>query len=402
MNYFKYSGYNKAGKKISGQVEALSIDKAKKQVSELNIFVTDIKKVKKNGSSKFSKKGKKVGGIELVVFTRLLATMVNASIPLLDGLEISTEQLEDGRLKNVVKRIIKDIKEGSSLSEALAVHPAVFNRLYVSLVKAGEMSGKLGEILEQLFKFIERMDSLKRKIKTALIYPGIVSVVALTIIILFLLVFVPNFKANFIQFGDKLPGLTKFFMGLSDFLIANFIYIVFTFVAVVVSLLKMIRSDKGGLIIDKYVLKIPIFGSLLYKVMLVRITRTLGLLLDSGVPIIDSINIVAVASGNRIMEGVLKNASRKVAGGMRFGKILTESGMFPKMSLQMITMGEETGRLPEMLQKVSEFYDSDVDVAVERLTSAITPILIVVLGLFVGLIVVALFLPMFSMSDMVG
>jgi len=402
MNYFKYLGYDKSGKKIIGNIDAESLVQAKEMLSQQGIFITDIKKAKQGTSKSFGRKGKKVSDMELVVFTRLLATMVNASIPLLDGLEISTEQLEDGRLKSVVKQIIRDIQEGSSLSEALAAHPSVFNRLYVSLVKAGEMSGKLGEILNQLFKFIERMESLKRKVKTALIYPTIVSIVALTIIFLFLLVFVPHFKENFSQFGDKLPDITKFFMWLSDFLRSNFIYLVVAVVSVGAILSKMILSEKGGLIVDRYVLKVPIFGSLLYKVMLVRVTKTLGLLLDSGVPIIDSINIVAVASGNRIIENVLKMAGKKVAGGMRFGQILSASEMFPKMSLQMITMGEETGRLPEMLQKVSEFYDSDVDVAVERLTSAITPILIVVLGLFVGLIVVALFLPMFNMSQMVA
>lgn len=397
MSYFKYTGFNLDRKEVSDVIEAASREEAVERLQERNILVTTISESTRRVRARA--KGK-VSARDIVVFTRLLSTMVNANVPIIDGLEISIEQVPPGRLQEIVHRLIADIKSGLSLSEALAMHPDVFSKLYCAMVKAGELSGKLGIILEQLFSFMERMDNLKRKVVSALIYPSVIMALALLIVGLFLLVFIPQFKKNFTEFGDKLPGITRFFISLSDWVNAYFIYF---FVAAVIALIvamRLLKTPRGIVFKDRFVLQVPLAGPLVKKVTLVRVTRTLGTLLGNGVPIIEALDIVAAASGNAVMENLLQLTKRRISDGERMARTLAGSILIPKMVLQMIAMGEETGHLPEMLDKIAHFYDSDVDVAVERLNSALTPILIIGLGIFVALVVIALFLPIFNMSQL--
>jgi len=400
MSYFKYTGYDASGQVVKESIEAENRDDAVAILQDRGIFVTKLSGKKAAPAARV--RGGKIKGHDVVVFTRLLATMVNADIPIIDGLEIALGQVPEGPFRQVIRRLINDIQSGLSLSEALEVHPSVFSKLYTAMVKAGELSGKLGLILEQLFSFIERMENLKRKITTALIYPSIILLFSLGIVSMFLIVFIPQFKDNFKQFGDKLPGITKVVIAMSDLYKAYFLYAAGAAAAFFLFSMRFSRTRKGKRFFDKLKLKLPVAGSLIAKVILVRVTGTLGTLLSNGVPIIDALNIVAAASGNTLMEDLLLATKRRISDGERLAKTLGTSPLIPKMMLQMISMGEESGQLPQMLTKVGQFYDADVDVSVERLTSAITPVLIVGLGLFVAAIIIALFIPMFDLSKLVG
>ena len=397
MSYFKYKGYDKDGRVIEDSIDSASKDSAVKVIQEQGIFITKISQIKKKASESLLDKSK-IKKRDVVVFTRMLSTMVNADMPIIEGLDISIEQLPEGRLRHVVRRIINDIKSGKALSEALAAHPKIFSKLYIAMVKAGEASGKLGKILEQLFSFMERMESLKRKITSAMIYPSIVMFVSVSIISVFFLVLIPKFKENFSDMGDKLPSITKAVFSFSDFYSSYFHYFAIFMIVVIVVFIRLIKTKKGRYYFDSLKLKFPFkVGTLIKKVVLVRVTRTLGTLMGNGVPVIDALDIVTNASGNVIMENLLIHVKRKISSGERLASTLSKSSLIPKMMIQMISMGEESGQLPEMLDKVSQFYDSDVDIAVERLVSAITPIVIIFLAIFVAIILVALFMPISNM-----
>ena len=397
MSYFKYKGYDKDGRVIEDSIDSASKDSAVKVLQEQGIFITKISQIKKKASESLLDKSK-IKKRDVVVFTRMLSTMVNADMPIIEGLDISIEQLPEGRLRHVVRRIINDIKSGKALSEALAAHPKIFSKLYIAMVKAGEASGKLGKILEQLFYFMERMESLKRKITSAMIYPSIVMFVSVSIISVFFLVLIPKFKENFSDMGDKLPTITKAVFSFSDFYSSYFHYFAIFMIVVIVVFIRLIKTKKGRYYFDSLKLKFPFrVGTLIKKVVLVRVTRTLGTLMGNGVPVIDALDIVTNASGNVIMENLLIHVKRKISSGERLASTLSKSPLIPKMMIQMISMGEESGQLSQMLDKVSQFYDSDVDIAVERLVSAITPIVIIFLAIFVAIILVALFMPISNM-----
>ncbi|MCK4906575.1 MAG: type II secretion system F family protein [Spirochaetes bacterium] len=402
MSYFKYKGYDKDGRVIEDSIDSASKDSAVKVIQEQGIFITKISQIKKKASESLLDKSK-IKKRDVVVFTRMLSTMVNADMPIIEGLDISIEQLPEGRLRHVVRRIINDIKSGKALSEALAAHPKIFSKLYIAMVKAGEASGKLGKILEQLFSFMERMESLKRKITSAMIYPSIVMFVSVSIISVFFLVLIPKFKENFSDMGDKLPSITKAVFSFSDFYSSYFHYFAIFMIVVIVVFIRLIKTKKGRYYFDSLKLKFPFkVGTLIKKVVLVRVTRTLGTLMGNGVPVIEALDIVTNASGNVIMENLLIHVKRKISSGERLASTLSKSSLIPKMMIQMISMGEESGQLPEMLDKVSQFYDSDVDIAVERLVSAITPIVIIFLAIFVAIILVALFMPISNMIQIAG
>ena len=402
MSYFKYKGYDKDGRVIEDSIDSASKDSAVKVLQEQGIFITKISQIKKKASESLLDKSK-IKKRDVVVFTRMLSTMVNADMPIIEGLDISIEQLPEGRLRHVVRRIINDIKSGKALSEALAAHPKIFSKLYIAMVKAGEASGKLGKILEQLFYFMERMESLKRKITSAMIYPSIVMFVSVSIISVFFLVLIPKFKENFSDMGDKLPTITKAVFSFSDFYSSYFHYFAIFMIVVIVVFFRVIKTTKGRYYFDSLKLKFPFrVGTLIKKVVLVRVTRTLGTLMGNGVPVIDALDIVTNASGNVIMENLLIHVKRKISSGERLASTLSKSPLIPKMMIQMISMGEESGQLSQMLDKVSQFYDSDVDIAVERLVSAITPIVIIFLAVFVAIILVALFMPISNMIQIAG
>ncbi len=339
---------------------------------------------------------------DISIFTRQFATMIGAGLPLMQALKIMEEQVENKNLRKILKQIIVDVEGGSTLADAMSKHKGAFSNLYVNLVAAGEKGGALEEVLTRLAEYLEKAEALKRKIKGAMIYPVVVVVVAVSAVAILLIKVIPIFAQMFSAFGGDLPGPTKFVLELSDFLQANGLYILMAIIAIVVSI-NLIKkfSDQGRYVLDAIALKLPVFGDLLQKQSIARFTRTLGTLTHGGVSIIDGLEVTAKTAGNAVVEKAILDARSNIESGESISTPLKESGVFPPMVVQMIHIGEQTGKLEEMLFKIADFYDDEVDTAVEALTSALEPIIIVFLGGAIGGIVVAMYLPMFKIITLI-
>lgn len=337
---------------------------------------------------------------ELVLFSRQLSTLVSAGVPLVQGLTILEDQVESKVFKTIVHAIREDIESGLSITDALRKHPQPFEELYVSMVKAGEVGGILDVILERLSGYLEASEALKSKVKGAMMYPIIVTLIA-SLVTFFLMVFViPTFTKIFAGFGADLPPMTKFLIIVSDFL-KNYWYIALGIPIALLFALKQYRETEiGRKNVDSVILKIPIFGMILKKVAVAKFTRTFGTLIKSGVPILQALETVAKTSGNRVIEIAIMSAREAVKEGERIAVPLRKANIFPPMVVQMVAIGEETGNLDAMLSKIADFYDQEVDVAVKALTSMIEPIVIVVMGAVIGFIVIAMFMPMFELGNL--
>lgn len=341
-----------------------------------------------------------VGSKDLVLFSRQLSTLVSAGIPLVQGLTILEEQVENKVFKKVVHAVREDIEAGLSITDALKKHPKAFDELYCSMIRAGEVGGILDIILERLSSYLESAETLRGKVKSAMMYPTVVSLIA-GLVTIFLIVFViPTFKKIFEGFGAELPFLTQMMINLSDTL-RNFWYLLILIpIGAVVGLKQYAKTEIGRKNIDEFVLKLPIFGIILKKVAVAKFTRTFGTLVKSGVPILQALETVAKTSGNKVIEISIMSAREAVKEGERIAVPLKKSNVFPPMVIQMIAIGEETGNLDAMLTKIADFYDQEVDAAVKGLTSMIEPIIIVVMGLVIGFIVISMFMPMFEMGNL--
>jgi type IV pilus assembly protein PilC len=318
------------------------------------------------------------------------------------GLNILAEQSVNPTLKVILKQITKDVEGGSTLAEALKKHPKVFDDLFVNLVAAGEVGGILDTILQRLATFIEKSEDLKSKIKGAMTYPIVVVAIAIIVIAVILIFVIPVFQEMFASFGSALPLPTQIVVNMSDFMKSNFIWIFLAIVAMIFAY-KQYRNSKGGRkTTDTLFLKLPIFGDLLKKTAVARFTRTLGTMLSSGVPILDSLEIVAKTAGNIVIEEIIYDVRSSIAEGQTIAEPLSENDVFPGMVTQMISVGEATGALDTMLNKVADFYDKEVDTAVDALTSMLEPLLMLFLGGAIGGLVVAMYLPIFSMAGAVG
>ncbi|OGR86642.1 MAG: pilus assembly protein PilC [Elusimicrobia bacterium RIFCSPHIGHO2_02_FULL_57_9] len=405
MPPFTYKARNAQGAVLEGIIEAqeqrVVIDQLRSQklvileVKEKTISPLDIIKglVKSKGQ---------VTSKDLVLFSRQLSTLVSAGVPIVQGLAILESQAENPAFKEVLGAVRGDIEGGLSISDALRKHPAAFPEFYTSMVRAGELGGILDTILERLTAYLESSEALKAKVKSAMMYPGIVLSIC-AIVTVFLLVFViPTFKTIFEGFGAELPLPTQMLIDLSDLMKQYFILILISPVAGWKGFKKFYGTAKGKKWVDAKVLKAPIFGIILKKVAVAKFTRTLGTLIKSGVPIMQALETVAATAGNVVVSEAILSTRESIREGGHLSDPLKKSGLFPNMVTSMISVGEETGALDTMLNKIADFYDMEVDAAVKGLTSLIEPIVIVIMGFVIGTIVIAMFMPMFGMGELAG
>ncbi|MBN2061847.1 MAG: type II secretion system F family protein [Deltaproteobacteria bacterium] len=392
----------KKGKKLKGELEAASEQIAISQLKKRNLKILKLKPKPKDIFENIAFMQPKVTNKDIVIFTRQFSTMIDAGLPLVQGLNILADQAENPTFRRILKQLTKDVEGGSTLAEAMKKHPKVFNDLFVNLIAAGEVGGILDTILQRLATFIEKAEELKSKIKGALTYPIVVLAIAFIVIAVILIFVIPVFQDMFASFGSALPAPTQLVVNMSDFMKGNIHYVIGAFV-VLVFLFKQYRNSKGGRkTTDEIALKLPIFGDLLKKTAVARFTRTLGTMLQSGVPILDSLEIVAKTAGNVIIEEIIYEVRSSIAEGQTIAEPLSENDVFPGMVIQMIAVGEATGALDVMLEKIADFYDKEVDTAVDALTSMLEPLLMLFLGGAIGGLVVAMYLPIFSMAGAVG
>jgi len=339
---------------------------------------------------------------DIVIFTRQFATMINSGLPLVQSLDILAKQSENKTLRKCIEQVLYDVESGQTLADALRQHTKIFTQLYVNMVAAGEAGGILDTILLRLAVFLEKADKLKRKIKGAMIYPGVIFTVAAGAVAILLIFVIPTFQHMFEQAGIQLPAPTQLVIGMSKFMQTQWYLVVGGIIATVFVVGRWYKTDAGQLALDRLLLSLPILGPLQRKAAIARFTRTLGTLVSSGVSILDGLEITARTAGNRVLHDAIMESRSSIAGGETISEPLKKSGVFPPMVVQMINVGEQTGGLDEMLTKIADFYDDEVDAAVEALLSAMEPIMIVFLGVIVGGMIVAMYLPIFDMVNAVG
>ena len=384
------------GKVQSGEIEADDEQGAISKLKQRNISVTS---VKKKFESAFLSNKKPITERDIVIFTRQFSTMVDAGLPLVQCLEILGKQADNPSFGEVIMKIKVDIESGSNLSDAMRKHPKVFNSLYANLVEAGEAGGILDTILGRLANYIEKALALKKKVKSAMVYPGAIITVA-CLVVAFLMIFViPTFATMFSSGGAELPGPTAIVMNVSDFFRNQYLFIIGGPILFFILFKKVYATERGNIEIDRIFLKLPVVGMLIRKVSTAKFSRTLGTLLSSGVPLIEGMDICARTSGNKIVELAILNTIEAIKEGETIAAPLARENVFPAMVIQMIDVGESAGALDAMLSKIADFYDEEVDTAVEGLTALLEPALMVFLGIVVGFIVVAMYLPIFKMGE---
>lgn len=402
MPVFKWQGKNRQGQVLSGEIEAANTAVAVLQLRKQQIIPVDVKPEKGKARNFEIKLPRKVKEKDVAVFTRQLATMIDAGLPLVQSLEIQAKQQENPTFQQTLLKVKGDVEGGATFSDALAKHPKVFGDLYYNLVTAGEIGGTLDIILNRLSQYMEKSIALKKRVKSAMVYPCAILGVSVLVVVVLLLFVIPVFAKMFAGFGADLPGPTLFVMKLSDFLKANILYIIAGIVVFIFAFRKYYQTPSGRKIIDRGMLKLPVFGNLLLKIATARFTRTLGTLVSSGVPILDGLNITAKASGNKVIEEAIMATRVSISEGKTIAEPLGDSGVFSGMVVQMIGVGESTGALDAMLNKIADFYDEEVDATVAALTSLLEPLMMVVLGVLIGGMMVAMYLPIFRMASVVG
>jgi type IV pilus assembly protein PilC len=410
MATFKYEAMDTSGGEVKDSVEAGSEEEAQQKIRQMGYFVTKIVEVAgaKKGGKKRRPGGRKkgqvftIGGVsskQLCTFTRQFSTLQDAGLPVLRSLRILEHQLKPGVLKNALIDVVDDVESGSTLSEAFAKHPKCFDRLYVNMVKAGEAGGALEIILKRLAEFKEKAQSLKRRITGAMIYPIVVLLVAVGILTFIMIWIIPKFEKIFKDFGIPLPDITKFLMAVSRWFV-NYWYILPLFPLCFWLLLKLIRLNRhGAYALDRCYLWIPLIGKLIEKTVVARTMRTLGTLVASGVPILESLSIVRETCTNAVFERMYQRVYESIREGDTIAQPLKESRLVDDMVVNMIDVGEETGDLDSMLYKIADVYDEEVNVLVEGLLKLLEPMMTVILGVMVGTIVIALFMPLLSLLD---
>ncbi|OGX38176.1 MAG: hypothetical protein A3G91_00110 [Omnitrophica WOR_2 bacterium RIFCSPLOWO2_12_FULL_50_9] len=397
MPTFRYVAKNKDSRTVGGKIAAESKVAVIEELRKRQLVIISLAEIKEGVSGRRGTfRSKKVKADEIVIFTRQLATMVDAGIPIIQGLDALQDQVTHPLFKKVLISVRDDIQSGSSLSAAFAKHPNVFDGLFVNMIKVGETGGVLSAILDRISSYLEKILRLKRKVKAALMYPMVVVSMAIIITVVLLVKVVPTFKGIYDSFGRDLPAMTQMLMTVSDALKHHLLWFVAGAAAIIVFLRQWHKTEKGALVIDRAVLRIPIFGELMRKVAISRFSRTLATLIQSGVPILESLEIVGKTIGNRVLELVIDEVKGSVREGESLAGPLIKSGVFPPMVTRMISIGEKTGQMEKMLLKIAEFYDDQVDAAVDGLTSIIEPLVIGFLGVVIGFIVIALFLPILT------
>jgi type IV pilus assembly protein PilC len=401
MAVFTYTARSATGDIMSGEREGRTRDE-----------VVGFLRTQRLTPVKIEEKAKKEGGgitfgtgiqtRDIVIFTRQFATMINSGLPLVQSLDILAKQSENKALQKVIGQVLYDVESGQTLADAMRNHPKVFTDLYVNMVAAGEAGGILDTILLRLAVFLEKADALKRKIKGAMIYPSVIFAVAGIAVTVLLLFVIPTFQRMFESAGVPLPGPTLFVVALSKLLQAYWWALAIGLVAIGLLIKQYYKTPSGQLVLDRLLLNLPVMGVLQRKAGIARFTRTLGTLVSSGVSILDGLEITARTAGNRVLHDAIMESRQSIAGGETISEPLKRSGVFPPMVTSMINVGEQTGGLDEMLTKIADFYDEEVDAAVEALLSAMEPIMIVFLGVVVGGMIIAMYLPIFDMINAVG
>ena len=394
---WKWEAKTRQGELRGGEMEAADDAAVKARLAQMGLEPTKVKKKPKEIHIKIPG----FGGVttkDLLVFTRQFSVMIDAGLPLVQGLEIIATQADNHEFRRVLMDVKLRVESGSTFADALAQHPKVFDELFTQLVRAGEIGGILDTILQRLGAYIEKNEKLKRRVKGAMVYPSIVLVVAVGVTLVMLMFVTPTFEKMFKDFGGAMPAPTQFLIDVSHFLTGYWYFVFGIPVALFVAWRTWVSTDAGRRQWDAFILKLPVIGPLIRKIAVARFTRTLGTMLSSGVPILDALEIVAKSAGNKTIERAILTVRARIAEGKNIAGPLAETKVFPPMVVQMIGVGEATGAMDQMLNKIADFYDDEVDVAVAALTSMIEPIMMVFLGGMVGGFMVAMYLPIFNVA----
>jgi type IV pilus assembly protein PilC len=392
---FVWNGIDKGNRKASGEIEAVNLQIAKLLLRRQGIRV---KKIRKRSKSLFSL-GKTVKVKDIVFFTRQLATMMEAGIPIATSLRGISVGHENAAVKTLLSSIREDVEAGTNLSSTLKKHPGHFNRLYTSLISVGEESGTLDVLMNKIASYLEKMEAIKAKIRSAMFYPALVIIVAVVIVSILLIVVIPEFESLFSDYGSDLPSLTQWVVDLSHTFQQYWFWIflgLMVFSTFLVFSYK--RSTKMQHTLDRIILHIPVFGPIIRKAIIARVSRTLATMFGAGIPLVDALETVAKAAGNRVYTRGLLEVRRDVSTGRNLEGSMSDTGLFPGMMLQMVSTGEEAGELERMLDKVAEFFENEVDNAIAIIASLVEPFLIIILGIIVGTIVIAMYLPIFKLG----
>ncbi len=402
MPEYVWKARTSAGNFITGEMMEVNESVVMTKLRKMNYADIKVKKKPKDLFANIELLQPKVTTKDVVIFTRQFATMIDAGLPLVQCLDILASQQENKTFKKILTSVKQSVEGGSTFADALKAHPKVFDELFVNLVHAGEMGGILDTILRRLAVFLEKAQALKRKVKGAMVYPAVVVTIAVAVVTVLLVFVIPVFKTMFEGAGQKLPGPTLFVLAMSDFL-QNYILYMLILVAILgYALRRFYHTERGQLVVDRIALSTPVIGVLLKKVAVARFCSTLGTMISSGVPILDALEITAKTAGNVVIENAIMNTRTAIAEGRTIAEPLMETGVFPGMVVRMIAVGEATGALDAMLAKISEFYEEEVDAAVEALTQLMEPIMIVFLGGVCGGLVIAMYLPVFSMAGAIS
>lgn len=402
MADFYWEGVDSNGKKIKGVMAGANAQAVYNQLRAKRIN-PNAKKIKEKGKGldveiKIPGFGPSVKTKDVVIFTRQFATMIDAGLPIVQGLDILAKQHENPAMRHTLGRIRDKVETGGTLAEGMAEHPKAFDNLFVNMIAAGEVGGILDIILERLASYLEKALSLKRQIKTALIYPAVVISAAIIVTAVLLVFVIPTFADMFKESAVALPAPTQFVLNLSDFVVANYHLILLSFSSSVYLFFRFLKTEKGKEVLHPIALKLPVFGEIIRKVAVARFTRTLGTMLSSGVPVLDALAICARTAGNKVVEKEVLGIRVAISEGKTIAEPLQNSIVFPPMVVQMIGVGEQTGALDAMLNKVADFYESEVEIAVGAMKQLIEPIMILVLGTIIGGLVVAMYLPIFKLG----
>jgi type IV pilus assembly protein PilC len=401
MAVYVWVAQGRAGEMKKGETEAINEAAVRTQLRRQGLKPSRVKEKPKDLLEMIPLKGR-VKSKDVVIFSRQFSTMISAGLPLIQCLDILSSQEQNKAFARVIRTIKEDIEGGSTLSDALRKHPKVFDELFINMIAAGEAGGILDTILNRLATYLEKSMKLKRKVKGAMTYPGVVLVMSVCIVTLLLVKVVPVFQSIFAGMGKELPFVTQSLIDLSSFVTNNSLYIVGALVIVIVGLVRFYQSEGGRYLFDRMIIKPPVIGPLMRKVAIAKFTRTLSTLISSGVPILDGLEIVSRTSGNKVVEKALMETRKNISEGKTIAEPLAATTVFPPMVVQMIAVGEATGSLDSMLTKIADFYDDEVEAAVAAMTSMLEPLLMVFLGGVVGGMIVAMYLPIFQLGSVVG
>ena len=400
MASFRYQARNSAGETVDGEIEASDQQTAATQLMDRGLMVISLRPGtgRKTGRRRYQGR---VKAQDLVVFTRQLATMMDAGLPLVQSLTALEEQTENKTFKPVLRNITERVEQGQAFSEALGEHPKVFTRLYVSMVEAGETGGLIAEILDRLASYLESTARLKKKVKSAMSYPVIVCFIATSIALFLIIKVIPIFAGIYKDFGARLPAPTQVLINISNIIRAYFLLSLVAVAGAVFGFYQLKRTKTGAVVWDHAKLRMPVFGKLIHKIAISRFARTFSALLRSGVPILETLRIVGQSSGNTVVENAVEQTATSIERGDNLALALRQHSIFPPMLVRMVSAGEQTGKVDVMLEKISDFYDEEIEATLAGLTSLIEPLLIVFLGVVVGSIVVCMFLPIFKLNQIV-